>query len=186
MKTATAMIVPALFVALFFSGCCSWRPKPVEPMSIEDAMASLGRGFVAMKTAQLEAYGGKEFNTGLVPSEAEVVFNVSKATTKDGKLLVELAPNLPGSPVSGKFGMEGSSAKSSSAANTITVRFKSIIFATTSTATTKAGDTIVTVEGITDPDMLANIFKVLKDAGVQIRLREPFIPDSEQPDSETK
>jgi hypothetical protein len=139
-------------------------------VSIEDALASLGRGFVKMKKAQLEANDGKEFNTGLVPSEAEVTFVISRATTKEGKLYVELSPiALGGAPIGGKAGAELSSTTTKNVGNTITVKFKSLILATTSTKTEKGGDVTVTVQGVTDPNQLRKIYEAMDELNIEVR-----------------
>jgi len=165
----TILMVPLLFI---LTGCLPCLTKPLEPMSIEDALASMGRGFVQMKKAQLEANDGKEFNTGLVPYEAEVTFAISRASTKEGKLYVELSPiALGGAPIGGKAGAEQSSSANKNVGNTITVKFKSLLFATTSETTKKNGDVTVTVQGVTDPEQLKKIYEALDKIGVEIKGR---------------
>jgi hypothetical protein len=164
MKNNVILTIPMVPLLFILTGCLPGMKKPLEPMSIEDALASMGRGFVQMKKAQLDANDGKEFKTGLVPSEAEVTFVISRASTKDGRLYVELSPiALGGAPIGGKAGAEAGSSTSKNVGNTITVKFKSLLFATTSKTTSKNGDVTVSVQGVTDPEQLKKIYDTLED-----------------------
>jgi len=171
MTNRIILIIPMVLLSLILTGCLPFARKALEPMSIEDALASMGRGFVEMKKAQLKANQGRDFNTGLVPSEAEVTFVISRARTKAGKLYVALSPIPLGStPVQGTAGAERSSSASKSVGNTITVKFKSLLFATTSKTTKKNGDVTVSVQGVTDPEQLVKIYEALKEIDIKIKL----------------
>ena len=54
--------------------------------------------------------------------------------------------------------------------NTITVKFKSLLFATTSKTTKKNGDVTVSVQGVTDPEQLVKIYEALKEIDIKIKL----------------
>jgi hypothetical protein len=51
-----------------------------------------------MKKGQMDINHGKDFHRGLVPSEAEVTFNISASGSQNGELHVELSP-VPSVPV---------------------------------------------------------------------------------------
>ena len=156
------------------SGCCT--PKEVHPVAIDEALASLGRGFAMMKQSELQWNNGKDFKTGLMPTEASVTFAVAKAYTKEGKLYVEVAPPAQ-FPVAGKAGGEYDRTTTQQAANTISVTFRSVLFqsTTTSSSTQIVGHvtnvvTTVKTEGIADPERVSGILKVLEQNGVQYML----------------
>ena len=170
----TTMAITLIVVSLGVSGCNTSQPKP---MAIEDVLASLGRGFVKMKQAQLKANDEKEFMTGLVPAEAEVSFNISHAKTENGKLYVELSPIPISTPVEGKAGAEGSISSTRTIGNTITVKFKSLLFGSTTTTTAKNGDVTVSIQGLTDPKLLLNIYNTLRILGITTA-HEPNMPNN--------
>ena len=73
--------IAMLFVVLALPACETGQIVP-EPgaITLEDAMASVGRGLVAMKEAQ------DTLRTGLIPSHVEVTFNISATATDARKL----------------------------------------------------------------------------------------------------
>lgn len=143
------------------AGCATTlEPRPGK-ITLESALASIGKGLVEMKKAQIEANNKQEFVTGLVPSEAEVTFNIHAAGEQNGKLYVELSPIPASGGVTGKAGADLGTAYSASRGNQITLKFRSIVFS--NTTTTK--DAVI-VEGPTDPKMLEAIVAALKKAGV--------------------
>lgn len=152
MKRAVLLAVMCMWIA----GCASIVvPKPGK-ITLEDAMKSLGRGLVAMKLAQVQENGGNPFQTGLVPSEAEVTFNIVAAGKDETKLYVELSPvPIPPQPVQGKAGAEFGTSYAASRGNQITVRFRNILFTRTFTADGK-----FVVESPTDPGLVDQIRKI--------------------------
>lgn len=175
MKNHIILTIFMVLLLFILTGCPPSQTKPLEPMSIEDALASVGRGFVEMKKAELEAYGGKKFNTGLVPSEAEINFVISRATTRGDKLYVELSPvALGGAPIGGKAGAEASSSASRNVGNTITIKFKSLLLSTTSTTKDKNGNVTVTVQGVTDPELLKKIYAAMDAVDIHLKMMQMF------------
>jgi hypothetical protein len=187
-----SLVVIAVIVAgtLGVTGCATTVvPKPGN-VTLEKALASVGRGLVGMKNAQLEANNNKDFHTGLVPSEAEVTFNVSASGSQNGELHIELSP-VPTIPVGG--GANFGTSYVATRGNQITIKFKSLVFATT---TTDKG--VVTVAGVTDPQMLEKIVCTLRKldftyyyainstAGVSGDSRTPTGGDSAAPDCPTE
>jgi len=153
------MVIP--FLSL---GCATVTEPKAGAITLEDALKSVGTGLVFMKQAELQANNNQEFKSGLMASEAEVVFNVSASKSKDGKLYVELTP-VTASPVQGKAGGSIGTSESVTRGNQITIKFRNIAFSKTTTTTTKDGQS-VTVEGITDAKQLKEFLKVAEEGGV--------------------
>lgn len=154
-------ILPAMFAAALLSGCATMvEPQPGK-ITLEEALASVGRGLVEMKRSQLEANNGKEFRSGLLPSEAEVTFNISASGEQSGKLYVEITKTPADAGL--KKGGELGTSYTASRGNQITVKFRSIAFS----KTTKLEDRVI-IEGVTDPDVLVKVVKALEGTGLTI------------------
>jgi hypothetical protein len=164
MKTPMT-IITSIIAAVGMSGCASMLVPEPGKITLEDALASVGRGLVTMKQEQIKVNAGKEFVTGLVPSEAEVTFNVHAAGKQDGKLYVELSP-IPTSPtsVAGTAGANVGTHYSASRGNQITIRFRSLLFG--KKTTTPEG--VVILEGVTDPKVLDEVIKILKEHNITV------------------
>ncbi len=153
MKKAICLLILCFMVIL--SGCCESRKKEqIAPVSVDIAMESLARGFVKMKKEL------KNQKTGLVASEAEVVFNIAHASTESGTFMVELTPP-PNLPVGGKVGIDKTAEQVNKSGNTITIKFKSLLFDKTTTITEKSKTTVI-VEGTTEPNRLVQLYDVLE------------------------
>jgi len=116
-----------------------------------------------MKHAQIQANNGKDFSTGLAASEAECTFTISASGTDSGKLYVELSPIPSTPPTPGKVGGDVSSSYTANRSNTITVKFKSLLFEKTTPITTGTVTTFFTI----DPKILETI----KEAGWQLPIK---------------
>ena len=58
-------LLPAVAVSIWLSGCATMvEPQPGK-ITLEEALASVGRGLVELKKSQLAANDGKEFRSGL-------------------------------------------------------------------------------------------------------------------------
>lgn len=160
-------VYPFLLIVPFLSlGCATVsQPKPGK-ITLEEALKSVGTGLALMKKAELEANDNKEFMTGLMPSEAEVVFNISASNSTDGKIYVELTP-VSSSPVQGKAGGSIGTSETLTRGNQITIKFRNIAFGKTTTTTSKDGQTVI-VEGITDPAKLTEFINAAKSGGVTV------------------
>ena len=92
-----------VIAALFFFGCSSGRvvSQPSQ-ITLEEAMASVGRGLCSMRQAQ------GDLRTALIPSEISVTFNIAASGTDTGKLYVDVS-SYPVGGGTGKFGTEVSS-----------------------------------------------------------------------------
>lgn len=154
-------VIPALAVSMLASGCATiLEPQPGK-ITLEEALASVGRGLVELKNEQIKANGGKEFRSGLLPSEAEVTFNISASGEQSGKLFVEITKTPVDSTL--KKGSELGSSYTASRGNQITVKFRNIAFS----KTTKLEDRVI-IEGVTDPDLLEKIVKALDKTGITL------------------
>jgi len=148
---------------IFAGGCANHVVSDPGKITLEEAMESLGRGFVRLKKAQREENGGSPFKTGLLPSEAEVTFNISASAEDTSKLYVEVTKTpLNRSKTSGG---EIGSTHTSSRGNQVTVKFRNIAFSKT-TKNAKAGT--VTIEGVTDPEVLKKVVEALNDSGITV------------------
>jgi hypothetical protein len=157
MKKAMPMTVWVL-LTLGLTGCATTVVPNAGKVTLEEALESVGAGLVRMKKRQLEETGGKDFSTGLVPSEAEVTFNISASGNQDGKLYIEASP-IPSSGV--KVGASAGTAYTATRGNQVTIKFKSLVFGTKTTDPKG----VVTVEGFTDPNDLQAIAQKLQDLG---------------------
>lgn len=114
-------LVRSFGAAALLSGCCASTvvPKPGD-ITLEKAMASVGKGLIAMHEAE------KGLKTGLVPSEVSVTFNISAKAGDADKLYVEVgAPT--GAPVTGKLGGEASTSLNTERGNQITIKFSNLL-----------------------------------------------------------
>lgn len=161
-------VYPFLLIVPFLSlGCATVsQPKPGK-ITLEDALKSVGTGLALMKKAEFEANGNKEFITGLMPSEAEVVFNISASNSTEKKLYVELTP-VSASPVQGKAGGSTGTSESVSRGNQITIKFRNIVFNKTVKAE-KDGKT-ETTEGIIEGDKLEKFLDAVKKSNFIVYL----------------
>lgn len=154
-------LLPAIAASILISGCATMvEPQPGK-ITLEEALSSVGRGLVELKKSQLTANDGKEFRSGLLPSEAEVTFNISASGEQSGKLFVEITKTPADASL--KKGAELGSSYTASRGNQITVKFRNIAFS----KTTKLEDRVI-IEGVTDPDMLVKVVKALEGTGITI------------------
>lgn len=153
--------VVVVVVSVLSSGCATMvEPQPGK-ITLEEALSSVGRGLVELKKSQLAANDGKEFRSGLLPSEAEVTFNISASGEQSGKLFVEITKTPADASL--KKGAELGSSYTASRGNQITVKFRNIAFS----KTTKLEDRTI-IEGVTDPDLLVKVVKALEGTGITI------------------
>lgn len=155
------VLVPILVFSALTSGCATMvEPQPGK-ITIEEALSSVGRGLVQLKKAQLKENDGNEFRSGLLPSEAEVTFNISASGEQSGKLFVEITKT----PVDSIFkkGAELGTSYTATRGNQITVKFRNIAFS----KTTKMDDRVI-IEGVTDPEVLRKVVKALEDTGITV------------------
>lgn len=170
-------LIIILTSAQLLTGCCSLKSqRALEPVAIDEALASVGRGLALMKNEQTRVSGKEKFQTGLMPSELEINFVVSKAKTQNGKLYVELSPTADlVKEITGKVGGEYSVESTRNAGNTINIKFKSLLFATTTTSKDEKTNDVVKVQGITNPKILKELYEVIENEGIT----EYFTPPTE-------
>jgi hypothetical protein len=182
MKNQIKLIAAPLLAALWLTGGCS-TDKVAQPSNITlvSALYDVGAGLAALKAAELETvatnsymrqrYGTNDFITGLFPSEVEVTFNVTAGAANSRQLCLDLNASVPGAPVSG--GTSGTVAASSTATrgNQITLKFNSVLFATTTTTTTQTNGTkvAVTTQKLTDAATLTNFWNAISNQGGGVR-----------------
>jgi hypothetical protein len=136
MKNKIDLIAICLCATSLLAGCCTSDStntgKTGESITLEDAMASIGRGFHQMKESE------QGLRTGLLPDTVTVTLNVgvSKQTTGSvsGGLSVS-APTPVGANVGANLGGSSSKSQTFQTANTITITFKNIMFAGAPTST---------------------------------------------------
>jgi outer membrane murein-binding lipoprotein Lpp len=182
MKNQIPFVALPLLATLLLSGCRS-TDKVAQPSNITlvSALHDVGAGLAALKAAELETvatnaylrqrYETNDFITGLFPSEVEVTFNVTAGAANSRELCLDLNASVPTVPVSG--GASGKVASSSTAArgNQITLKFNSVLFATTTTTTTQTNGTkvAVTTQKLTDAATLTNFWNAISNQGGGVR-----------------
>jgi hypothetical protein len=172
---------PLLAVLLLIGGCSTDKVAQPSNITLVNALHDVGAGLAALKAAELETvatntylqprYGTNDFITGLFPSEVDVTFNVTAGAANSSQLCLDLNASVPGAPVSG--GAAGTVASSSTAArgNQITLKFNSVLFATTTTTTTQTNGTkvMVTTQKLTDAATLTNLWNAISNQGGSVR-----------------
>ena len=168
-------IVLIAFVSVLSSGCCSMKSsRAPQPVEIDMALEAVGRGLALMKKEQMLVSGDERFQTGLMPSELEINFVVSKASTNGGKLFVELSPTADlVKEITGKVGGEYAVETTRNAGNTINIKFKSLLFSTTTKTKDAKTNDVIKVDGLTDPETLKKMYEVLGDKGIQMFSKHP-------------
>jgi hypothetical protein len=173
------LIAIGLLATLLLGGCVNDRVAQPSNITLVNALHDLGAGLAELKAAELEMVatneclrnqlGTNDFITGLFPSEVVVTFNVTAGTSKNNQLSIDLNASVPNVPVGGKIGDTFSSQSSTSRGNQITIKFTSVLFATTKTTTTATNGTKVTEEqNITDPATLEKFWKAIGGGSVSV------------------
>jgi hypothetical protein len=142
MKKTTGFTIVPVLVTILLAGCCETGPKQTnnadDSITLENALASIGRGLYQMKTNE------QGVSTGLLPDTVTVTLNVgasqSQANAVSGGLIVS-APTPVGVNVGANVSGSHSSSQTSQTANTITITFKNILFAGVSTTAGIGGST---------------------------------------------
>jgi hypothetical protein len=168
------------------TGCASVdRVATPSSISIETALEQVGVGLARMKVAEIREMkraakvlktDPQKFNTGLLPSELSVTFNISRNAVKTNSLAVDLSGSSPGVPVGGKLSGSTSSGDVASRGNQIAIKFSSIVFQPTTTTTITS--TVLSPEGvktntetvkveqkITSPDLLKALYRAFEETG---------------------
>lgn len=135
--------------AILLTGCCSTPPLIQEPQKItlSDAMDEL-----LTQIKKLQNPDESKLKTGLIPSEASIIFNISAKETSGNKLYVEFgAPST--APVSGKLGDEFNKTAEANRGNQITIKFTNFLLAD--------GKAI-----INNPENIQKVVDALKKTGI--------------------
>jgi|CXWL01.1.fsa_nt_gi hypothetical protein len=105
------------FPCVLMSSCSTTQviTNPKE-ITLQDAMKSIGEGFVALADSE------GPIKTGLIASEVTVIFNISATATNSSKLNLEIG-SPQNSPVTAKASDEMSSTATGSRGNQITIKF---------------------------------------------------------------
>jgi hypothetical protein len=178
MKKQIKLIALPLFAVLLLTGGCS-TDKVAQPSNITlvSALHDVGAGMAALKAAELETvatnaclrqrYGTNDFITGLFPSEVEVTFNVTAGAANNSQLCLDLNASVPTAPVSGGVSGKMTSSSTATRGNQITLKFNSVLFATTTTTTTQTNGTkvAVTTQKLTDAATLTNFWNAISNRG---------------------
>jgi hypothetical protein len=154
-------------LTLALTGCAGNDITQPSDVTLEQGMQSVGRGLALMKAAEIEAAKtnglSPNFNTGLLPSEATVTFNIAANASNSNQLMIDLSAP-PTIPVKAGATDTFSSSASGSRANQITIKFSSLYFNTASSGTNNA-----TAKGaggssdLNDPDTVKQIVSIIKD-----------------------
>lgn len=164
-------LITSLCIMVILSGCCeSTKKGELSPVEIDVAMRSLAHGFVEMKKEL------KGQNTGLVASDAEIVLNIAYAKTDNGKFTIGLAAPIV-SGIGGNAGYEKAGGQTNTAGNTITIKFRSLLFNKTTTEKDKEK---VTVEGPVDPEFIKKLYAILDANNFQAKESGQTTKESEQ------
>ncbi len=162
MKKIIELCGVSLLITTLLPGCCmtgSQSNNSRGSITLEDAMASIGRGFYQMKTNE------QGVSTGLLPDTVTVTLNVgvshSDYSTESSGLTVS-APIATGLNMGANVSGSHSSSQTSQTANTITITFKNILFA--GVTTTTASDTNK------PPASSSNVLPLLKDPETAIQM----------------
>lgn len=133
------------------SGCALTAAGP-EPgkITLSEAMHDVAIGLNEMYEIR-----SKGPQSGLLPAEVTIVFNVSASTKDAGKLYIEAGANPIDVLKVVKAGGEVSSEIATARGNQVAVKFTNVVFA--------PKDTLLTT---VDPAKLHIIFKALKDAAI--------------------
>ena len=124
-------------------------PEPGK-ITLTDAMKEVGTGLNSMYEIR-----SKGLNSGLLPAEVTIVFNVSASTKDSGKLYVEAGANPVDVLKIVKAGGEVGSEITTARGNQITIKFLNVVLA--------PKDTLLT---IVEPDKLEAVFDALEKADV--------------------
>lgn len=132
----------ALLISIFIACLPSCAPTVAKPgdIKLEDAMASVGRGFVAMREAQ------GHLRTGLIASDAQITFNISAKGTNGTHLYLEATPTISTAPV--KIGADRTTNYEGSRSNQITINFKNVMLADPNKTLIKNAKSITELAGV--------------------------------------
>ena len=139
-------LFPFTLTVLTFMSCASQRviPQPSK-ITLEDALASVGRSFQQFRAAE------GDLRVGLIPAEVAVTFNISATATDSQKIYVDLNPTVV--PI--KAGGEAGSTVTNTRGNQISIKFQNLFI------TPK--DTLLTMK---TPDEIDKLFEMMKKNGV--------------------
>lgn len=119
----------SLLALMLLSSCSAWVvPKPTA-ITLENGLRSVGAGLAAMK----QELG--ETKTGLIPTEATVVFAITASGTDKNDLVIGLTPPIVGNGV--KIDDTLSNGSTAARSNTITVKFENLAKLTNTGMTVK-------------------------------------------------
>jgi hypothetical protein len=120
---------------LTIAGCAT---PPVEgKITLTEAMEEVATGLNRMY--EIRANGPK---SGLLPSEATIVFNVSASKTHTGKLYVEAGANALDMLQVVKTGLETGTEIRNERGNQVTIKFTNLLFAPRGTLITMSPDSL--------------------------------------------
>lgn len=164
--TTLSFISVCIPLSLTLIGCAENGVTKPSDVTLEQGMQSVGRGLALMKAAEIEAAKtnglSPNFNTGLLPSEATVTFNIAAAASNSNQLMIDLSAP-PTIPVKASGSDTFSSSASGSRANQITIKFSSLYFNTTSSTNSAGGKAGGGYSDLNDPDTIKQIVGIIKD-----------------------
>jgi hypothetical protein len=151
MRTRVAALVALLSCTALAAGCATRRVVPVpSDITLEEALVSVARGLAQMKAEAVDV------KTGLLPAEAEVVFNVTTSATDSRRLVLDLEP-AAGTPVSGDLRGEAGTQVAASRGNQIRIRFENLLYASDRRLVTQK-----------TPAEIAALLRALEGAGLTV------------------
>jgi hypothetical protein len=164
--TALAVLSTAVPISLALLGCADNGVTKPSEVTLEAGMQSVGRGLALMKAAEVEAAKtnglSSNFNTGLMPSEATVTFNIAASASRSNQLMIDLSAP-PTIPVKASGSDTFSYSASGSRANQITVRFSSLYFNTSTFSATNAaaGAKASAPSDLNDPETIKEVVGII-------------------------
>ena len=138
------------FASILFTGCVHVPEQKIEGITFQAAMKQLAEGLNEFDDTSQE---GEEI-FGLVPSEVEANFNISLINKGTNETTIAVDPTNVLKEVS-SFGSSWKYEGSETRGNTITVKFRNVLFS-------KKG------EAVYDKENIAALIKALRDAGIGI------------------
>ena len=147
------LLIGAILVinVIFLSGCATTHivPQPGK-ITLQAAMEEVATGLNKMYDIR------KDYpKSGLMPTEATIVFNISASATDEGKLYIEAGANIDVLKIA-KVGAETSSKIEASRGNTVTIKFANILLA--------PKDTLIMTK---TSDDIEKLFKAIEKVGLK-------------------
>jgi len=146
------MLTPFLLLVILLQGCTTTVER-AEPITLADGVKEVINALNSLSELQTSKING------LVPAEVTVVFNITAGSKDSKNATIEIVPTGIVKEIS-KIGAGWSSEVTQSTGNTLTIKFRSILFANEKELVANK-----------TPAELTKLYEELKGLGWNIRLR---------------